>query len=91
MKNAMGLAARIEMHMKLGGLGYCLVPPDPINDRSEPVAFLRNREVRFHRLASPAIDRQDILRARREGDYHIHFCAQPHVAAGLRLGWRGEG
>ena len=40
-----------------------------------------NPEVRFHRLASPAIDRQDILGTRREGDDEIHFRSQPHVAA----------
>jgi hypothetical protein len=40
-----------------------------------------NPEVRFHRLASPAIDRQDILGTRREGDDEIHFRSQPNVAA----------
>jgi len=50
--------------------------------RTAPIAQLSgNPEVRFHRPASLAIDRQDILGTRREGDDEIHFRTQPHVAA----------
>ena len=44
-----------------------------------------NPEMRLHRPARPAIDWEDILGTRREGDDEIHFRTQPHVAARQRL------
>jgi hypothetical protein len=49
-----------------------------------------NPEMRLHRLARPAVDWEDILGTRREGDDEIHFRTQPHVAARQRLRRRGE-